>query len=163
MGSLLSEEQLANFKVALDRQRSSGVAAFPVEQAPFMRNVRMVVLGNDLERRVTSYKLAPAAQRQAQIAVQEYRSALRLGDTERDALMVQLSGLLDNEERDNLSAALQRRPVVKTETPHLVAADVRRVENDIVQFRNLPATARPDFHFLLTTQKTAVLVPADAR
>jgi hypothetical protein len=165
MASLLSEEQLTNFKLLLDRQRTSGVAAFPVPQAPNMRNVRMFVLGNDLERRVASYKLAPTALREAQLAIQDYRSSLRLGETERQALMVQLTGILDNEERDNLLAALQRRPVVKTGTTHVVnVAAGPRVETAIVQFRTLPAAAaKPDFHFLLTTQKTAVLVPADAR
>ena len=59
MKSVLSEEQLADFKVALDRQRRRGVAPPRIggdSQARLVeRNLTMVVFGIDLERRVVSY------------------------------------------------------------------------------------------------------------
>ncbi|HEX5109776.1 MAG TPA: hypothetical protein VFV95_15095 [Vicinamibacterales bacterium] len=170
MAKVLTAEQLAGFKTLLDRQRRSGVALASngdSHRTLMEQNLRMLVFASDLERRVASFKLAPAALRQAQTAIQQYRNTLRLGDTERAALMVQLAGVLDDEERENLGAALKRRPVVKTgNTPRVFAASqrIQGVQGDVVRFRNIPAAAMPDFQLLLLDpQKTAVLEPASVR
>jgi len=55
--------------------------------------------------------------------------------------------------------------VVKTGNVARVAfaAELRKTQDDVVRFREIPTAAKPDFHFLLDTAGTAVLVPAGAR
>jgi ferric-dicitrate binding protein FerR (iron transport regulator) len=58
------------------------------------------------------YRLAPPQHQQALAAVERYKTRLRLSDEGRSELLGKLTGILSREERDNMRAALERRPVV---------------------------------------------------
>jgi hypothetical protein len=58
-------------------------------------------------------------------AVERFRSRLRPGNEERAALMETMKGILSGEERDNLRAALERRPLVKSGVPAVFSGVVR--------------------------------------
>jgi hypothetical protein len=66
----------------------------------------------NLAARVEHYNLAPAQKRQALDAVERYNARLKLRDVERSELMAAMRDMLNDEERDNLRAALERRPLV---------------------------------------------------
>jgi hypothetical protein len=48
-------------------------------------------------------------------AIDRYKARLRLGDADRNALLEPMKDLLNDEQRDDLRAALTRRPLVKNE------------------------------------------------
>ena len=77
--------------------------------------------------------------------------------------MALLTNVLNDEERDNLAAALKRRPVVKTGRMSVPIVAAAKIQSDVPRFQTLPTVATPEFHFLLDTAGTAVLVPAGAR
>jgi hypothetical protein len=66
----------------------------------------------NLATRVEHYDLAPAQKRQALDAVERYNARVKLRDVERSELLATMRDILGDEERDNLRAALDRRPLV---------------------------------------------------
>ena len=67
----------------------------------------------DLAQRVDGMGLPPSTNKQAQKAIGDYKSRLRLErETDRVALLAQLKDVLGNEELDDFGAAIARRPVV---------------------------------------------------
>jgi hypothetical protein len=68
--------------------------------------------GKDLLRRIAGYGLSVQQQMAAEAAIERYDARIRLGEPERGELLAQLQDLLGEEERENLGAALARRPVV---------------------------------------------------
>ena len=78
----------------------------------------------NLQARMASFGLTPEHSRQARAAVDRYAARIKMGGAgERAALVDQLKAVLNAEERDNLGAALARRPVVATgKTVTLAAA-----------------------------------------
>jgi hypothetical protein len=115
MDALLSPEQLTAFTAALDQQQSGQrmIIVRPKEGGGFK-------MGTLVDARMEQFALPEAKQREGLAAVERYKNSIRPGDTERVALVAQLSGILNNEERDNLTAALARRPLVKAGGPTAV-------------------------------------------
>jgi hypothetical protein len=104
MESLLTAEQLASFKDAIDFQSAGPL--FTVTQS------HMVAMRPDLERLMNQSGLTPEHRRQAFEALGRFSA--QLGDPERSAMLQQMKGILSGEERDNFRAALERRPLVKS-------------------------------------------------
>jgi hypothetical protein len=111
MEGLLAPEQLVDFKWAVKSQlrrtpkvTSTGGANIPP--------ANFVVRRTDLGQLVHHYGLAPAQNQQARIAIESYKRRLRLDDTKRSELLVQVKDILSEEESGDLRAALDRRPMV---------------------------------------------------
>jgi hypothetical protein len=112
MQPLLTEEQLADFKQALD----------PRSPKRFIVNMgqregtttRVFMAGPSLARRIATYRLTATQSEQALAAIERYKERLRPGDQDRVALLDQMTGILSDEERDDFRAALERRPIVKS-------------------------------------------------
>jgi hypothetical protein len=112
MESLLTPEQLADFKGALDSEsRGRAVRVFnnSTGAAP-----RRVAFGSNLAAHIGRYALPPAQNHQAHAALGRFTGEGRFGDEERSALLESMKGILSDEERDDLRAALERRPLVKS-------------------------------------------------
>jgi hypothetical protein len=128
MGSLLTPAQMEDFLGAVRGKRVSvpaikrdGVLIFgaTAEEAAGQERV-MVSLregpSSNLERQVEQYDLPPGRRQQAIAAVRQYKTQTtphQLTDVERRALVDRLVGLLTAEQREDLGAALARRPVVQ--------------------------------------------------
>jgi hypothetical protein len=80
----------------------------------FKREVVTTERGKDLLRRIGGYGLSVQQQMAAEAAVERYDGRIRLGEAERAELLDQLKDVLGVEERENLGAALARRPIVAT-------------------------------------------------
>jgi len=117
---LLTRGQLSNFRDALERPQPAPVLTFRSQAEG--GNPVVVFRGPPIpiERRIEQFRLAPAAQETALAAVERYRETTRPGDAERPVLLAALEGILDNEQRENFRAALERRPVVSTGLPFVV-------------------------------------------
>ena len=76
------------------------------------RDVVKTPRGKELLRRIGGFGLSVQDQIAAEAAVERYDGRVRLGEAERTELLDQLKDLLSDEERENLGAALARRPVV---------------------------------------------------
>ena len=110
---LLTTGQFLDVVLALDG-RGSNVeetinGALVVE---VKRDVVTTGRGKDLLRRIAAYGLSVQQQMAAEAAVERYDRRIRLGEAERAELLAQLKDLLNDEDRENLGAALARRPVV---------------------------------------------------
>ena len=68
--------------------------------------------GKEMLRRIGGYGLSVQQQMAAEAAVERFDRRVRLGEAERTELLAQLKDVLSDEERENLGAALARRPVV---------------------------------------------------
>ena len=152
MESLLSADQLTAVKAALERQNVRRVVTVSPQLKDFTAFVQ-VVAGMDLARRVQQFGLPAAQQREALAAIERFKARLRPGDAERATLLAQMKGVLSDEERDNLRAALERRPLVKSGFP----AGVAGVVGGQVIFERTPGLQR---NLLLdrTTAESAVVV-----
>jgi len=112
MEPLLSPEQLRVFTQALNNQSREVTLRTNVSGVAATQAIRMMMTG-DLARRVDGIGLPPSTNKQAQTAIGEYKSRLRLErETDRVALLAQLKDVLGNEELDDFGAAIARRPVV---------------------------------------------------
>jgi len=126
MTKLLAADQLADFKQTIEGQPMSVPAvqmgsvmffgATPQEskgQPIVMSRVRSIAF--DPTRTIQKYELTPAAKKQAIEAAARYQERMlgRLIEEDRQALLAQLRGVLDDQQRDDLRAALERRPLVK--------------------------------------------------
>ena len=125
MGQMLTSGSLEDFKAALDRQPTinlrmdpAGIVVGPNEHQTVVQRLQSVLrlraMGN-LARVIDKYGLQPAEQQRALAAIERYNEARsgRLSDVDRGALLEQLHTLLDDEQLDDLRAALERRPIVK--------------------------------------------------
>jgi len=133
MSRLLSPAQLAEFKDAFDR-KPVGVPAIQVggvtffgatpQEAIGQRKIvsHVIVTGFEPARVIQRAELSDGARQEAMKAVDEYHTRLsgRLVDSERHALLDQLRGVLDDQQRDDLRAALERRPLAKQGSGQLV-------------------------------------------
>jgi hypothetical protein len=70
--------------------------------------------------------LNPDQLKQAQAAVEKFKERRQLSASDRTELLAELKDVLTAEERDNLNAALARRPLVKNTATSKMAADVIR-------------------------------------
>lgn len=133
MSRLLNPAQLAEFKDAFDR-KPAGVPAIQVggvtffgatpQEAAGQRKVvsHVIVTGFEPARVIQRAELSDAARQEAMKAIDEYQARLsgRLVDAERHALLDDLRGVLDDQQRDDLRAALERRPLAKQGSGPLV-------------------------------------------
>ena len=134
MTRLLKPAQLAEFKDAFERKpgdvpaiRVSGVTFFgatPLEAAG-QPKVFTRIRANSFEpaRVIQQAELSDSTRKEAMEAVEQYQARIagRLVDADRHALLDQLGGVLDDQQRDDLRAALERRPLAKQgTTAHVV-------------------------------------------
>jgi hypothetical protein len=126
MSRLLSPAQLAEFKDAFDR-KPVGVPAIQVggvtffgatpQEAIGQRKVFSQVRATSFEpaRVIQQAELSDGVRQEAMTAIEQYQARIsgRLVDVDRHALLDQLRGLLDDQQRDDLRAALERRPLAK--------------------------------------------------
>jgi hypothetical protein len=110
--SLLSEDQLARLRMAVDRQ----LAMRPTTVSrPDGTSVRQFFTASpDLGSAMIIQSQLPRWQNALALeALRAFKDRLRPGDAERTALVDLLQGILSDEERENFLAALARRPLVK--------------------------------------------------
>jgi hypothetical protein len=126
MGQLLTGEQLDDFRgalglriVAVPAIQRDGVMFFGATadesagHARVLTSVRLVT-PVDPASQIDTYALDADRRQRALDAIERFKAHTpgRLNDSERTLLVEQLRGLLDDEQRDDLHAALARRPVV---------------------------------------------------
>jgi hypothetical protein len=128
MSKILTGAQLADFKDAMSHERirsvptvqSGGVTVFgatPQEMAGqkvVMTPLRLST-GVDPLSQIEQYRLNAEQKKAALALIEDYhlRKTGRLTDADRTALVGQMKGVLDEQQRDDLRAALERRPIVK--------------------------------------------------
>jgi hypothetical protein len=123
---LLTAAQLAEFEAAVQAQISGRpqapamvvtqhgtVATQTIDGRAVLATIRTLRGGGALEGHLERFTLPAPAREHALAAVDRFNLTLRLGGPERLELLAQLQGVLDEEERENLGAALARRPVVQ--------------------------------------------------
>ena len=120
---VLTVEQLTNFRAMLERQLSNP-SAVPnsVVRSPDGKTFQVFMRGGpDLTQRIKGLGLPEAQTTQALAAFEGFKARIRPGDAERSELLAQLKDVLNDEERDNFRAALERRPLVKSGLPGMIA------------------------------------------
>lgn len=108
MTPLLTAEQMTQFES--DLTRLAGARTFRVTTNGTLQTISIGVDPTFVLRR---HQLSAEQMKTAMAAVETFRADQQLDEARRSALVAQLSGLLTGEERENLSAALARRPLVK--------------------------------------------------
>ena len=77
-----------------------------------------------LVAQLSRFSLSPDQLKQAQAAVEKFKERRQLSASDRTELLAELKDVLTAEERDNLNAALARRPLVKNTPTAKMAAEV---------------------------------------
>lgn len=110
---VLTAANLQHFTQALDSldKRRRSAADFVKGSSSGVR--RVLVPGPNLQTVIGQYGLAPEPRTRAFDAVQRFEERTRLNEAEQAALVDQLQDVLEGHERDDLRAALARRPVVQ--------------------------------------------------
>ena len=108
MAGLLTEAQMPQFEA--DLKRLAGARVFQITTNGTRQTVS---LGIDPTFVLRRHQLSAEQMKTATAAVETFRAEQQLDEARRSALVTQLSSLLTDEERENLSAALARRPLVK--------------------------------------------------
>ena len=145
MAAVLTDEQLEDFVATALNGRPEIIKAFQGEggvtffganandlatQKLKAFEVRMVARSNPATH-IERYNLAPAQKARAVEAIQRFRAAQsdQMTESDRALLVERMKGILDDEQREDLRAALDRRPIVKQTGFTLVNAvrDVRVV------------------------------------
>jgi len=118
LGSVLNGAQLAEFRNALDHPDQNR-RFFMSRQAGGVG--QRLVMQSTLDVQLEKFGLKPDDKRYAMAAVDQYKSRLRLSDADRSALLEPMKDLLSNQQREDLQAALARRPLVKNTVGGIVA------------------------------------------
>jgi hypothetical protein len=101
---------------------------------------------------ISGFALPPDHARIALAALDGFKERIRPADADRAALLDELKGVLSDEERENLGAALQRRPLVK-------ANQFVGLPN-VLERRAFPgAIEAPPVRRLLLTQERPIVEP----
>ena len=162
MEGVLTAEQMADFREVVKRQLRAGVHTFHGSgdaRATFSHpNLTMIVTASDHERRVGAYSLSPARRARADAALLEYRERLRPGDAGKSALLARLADVLDENERNDLWAALQRRPLVEANAAGRVPAR-GGASSDVIFVRVLQAL-RPQSSQVMPTAASGTAPPS---
>jgi hypothetical protein len=128
MQGLLTADQLKDFKavpeaartVTVPAIRRDGVTIFgaTAEEAAGHERVKVTLRERvDLAGHIEQYGLDAARKQKALAAINQAKSrATALTESDRSTLTEQLRGLLTDEQRNDLYAALGRRPIVKAPT-----------------------------------------------
>ena len=115
--SQMSSAQLGRFKMVLDRQMSGNNMPAQMMTRPDGSKVNIIrFFGPDLAQVVNSFALPPDQTTTAVAAIERFKTRIRLADADRAELLGELKNVLNDEERENFGAALQRRPLVKANT-----------------------------------------------
>jgi hypothetical protein len=116
---LLTPGQLTRVTALLGRPMPlTGTMTFKQLSSEPGRQNTMVVASrmmrqNELARLVRSFEMSRDHHRRADAAVARFNRRDRLSDADRRALLSEMRSVLSTQERDDLRAALERRPVVK--------------------------------------------------
>ena len=105
--SVLSPTQLEAFSTVLSRKSEMHTI-----DTPDGRHATLVIRPN-LEQTLRKFGLTSSQLLQAVPSLLTYEASLRLDDRRRAELLAQLHGILGADDRADLEAALQRRPLVK--------------------------------------------------
>jgi hypothetical protein len=79
-----------------------------------------------LSAQLTRFSLSAEQLQQAKAAIEKFKERQQLAESDRTQLMAELADTLSVEERENLNAALTRRPLVKNSLPARMAVEVIR-------------------------------------
>jgi hypothetical protein len=107
----ISEDQAARLRAVIDRQ----LAMTPASVAKFdgSKVGQFVIVRPDLALSINQLRLPNWQNALALDALRRFKERLRLGEADRTVLIEYLKGIISDEERENFSAALVRRPLVK--------------------------------------------------
>ena len=105
---LMTAAQMTQFEA--DVKRLAGARTFQITTNGAQH---VVSIGLDPTFLLRRHQLSAEQMKTATAAVETFRAEQQLDEARRSALVTQLSSLLNDEERENLSAALARRPLVK--------------------------------------------------
>jgi hypothetical protein len=111
----MSAAQLGRVKIMLDRQMT-GNTGIPMATRADGTKIQVNTFrffGPDLSMIVNSLGLPPDQTKAAIAAVEGFKARIRPADADRAALLDELKDVLNEEERENFGAAMQRRPLVK--------------------------------------------------
>jgi len=128
---LLTDEQLTQVVAALDLKANFTLRAdSDIEARLAMMKSLVQQMERQMQRRqltaaIAAFSLEPEQNRQATAAVEQFIARDRLSDADRTALLDRMGNLLSVQERDDLRAALERRPIIKQGA--LVTARVQAV------------------------------------
>ena len=121
---ILSAEQFADFKATVEQVPGNSpllAASTSIQSRDDIHTVlnslneqlRLVRQRNDLSAVVSTYQLGDSERRTLMNAVQRFQSLDTLTPDVRSALLQELHDVLSDQEREDLGAALERRPIVK--------------------------------------------------
>ena len=105
---VLTEQQLATFEANVTR--GAGIRTVQLSSNGTMQTL---VLRGDPTLLLFRQQMPPEQMKTVAAAVATFKTEQQLDDARRAALVARVSGILTDEERDNFSAALARRPLVK--------------------------------------------------
>jgi hypothetical protein len=94
---------------------SSGAGTPEAQVRALAQRLTLISQRVGLLRAITKYQLGPGEQQTLQAAIERFQAHDRFSDEERSALLGELRGVLTDQERDDLRAALERRPIIKQE------------------------------------------------
>jgi hypothetical protein len=126
MEGVLPAARFLDFSAAVsaERERGASVARVVLSRAGGgVHSVRFTAVAGHLrttprsrlEGRIEQYGLAPTQDRQARAAIERFNAAFRPGEIEWSPLLSELKGNLSGEQRQDLGAALDRQPIVRTQ------------------------------------------------
>ena len=155
---VLTVRQLTSLRAAIDGQlsgRPGPGAPNQVVRSADGKTLQIFMGGPNLTQRINGFGLPPEQTKQALAAFESFKERIRPGDAERSELLEQLKDVLDDEERDDFRAALERRPLVKSG----LAGVMNGVASGVVTFerRAVPDGAIDNALFIMP--KTAAPAP----
>ncbi len=110
LSTVMTSEQLAAFEGDLKRFANAATFQTTITTAD---GRKIVTASPDVSVVLVRHKLTPEQLQAASAAAETFKSDQQFDDARRLALAGELRGLLTEEERDDLRAALARRPIVK--------------------------------------------------
>jgi hypothetical protein len=131
LATVLTPDQLIDIRAALDRPDQN--RRFFITRQENL--VTRVVVRGPLEMKIEQFLLKNGEKKEALAAIDRYKARLRLGDADRSALLEPMKDLLSDEQRDDLRAALARRPLVKNGAVPMAMGNVL----DLRQAQPVPA------------------------
>lgn len=109
---MLTEAQLAQFEASATAPRSTGVMVTRRDSTG--TTAQEVVIASTMPLlQLSRLGLAPDQQKVAMAAITAFNAQRQFDDARRSALMARFDGVLSEGEREDLDAALARRPLVK--------------------------------------------------
>jgi hypothetical protein len=124
---MLTEAQLAEFEASAKAPGAGGGVIRSIQNGPTVQET--VVFSSLPMMRLSRLQLSVEQQRIAMTALSAFHADRQLDDVRRSALMTRYEGVLSDGEREDLQAALARRPLVKNAPVREVAVRSQSVEN----------------------------------